>query len=146
VGDASARFVSLTGISYGARIFLRELPETSREVQDPVMRVCRSWRFDATHRSEVFVRRLGLKAFLALFVALVVTCAFDGPHIAGATPADFGHGASFCGVIHAASALAIPPSEPAPQAYSDERIQPPSDVHSMWPLGRTIDHPPRLLG
>ncbi len=110
------------------------------------MRVCRSWRFDASHRIEVFVRRLGLKAFFALFVALVVTCAFDGPHVVGATPADFGHEASFCGVIHAASVLTNPPSEPSPQAYTGERIQTPSDIHSTWPLARAIDHPPRLLG
>jgi len=92
------------------------------------------------------VKHLGLETFIVLFFALVVTCAFDGPHVGGATPADSGHGGSFCGIMHASTEPTIPQSQPALQAYSDEPVQPPSDIDAIWSLARAIDHPPRLLG
>jgi hypothetical protein len=140
------RFASLTTASYGTRIFSKKRLDTSRDVHDVAVSVWRSWRLEVTYQIEVIVKRLSLAAFITVFVALVVTCSFEGPHVADGSPAASGHGASFCGIIHAATALTIPASEPAPQTYWDERIQPPSDIHSMWPLARAIDHPPRVLG
>ena len=92
------------------------------------------------------MKRLGPETFIVLFFALVVTCAFDGPHVGGATPTDSGHGGSFCGIMHASTELTIPPSQPALQAYSDEAVQLPSDIDAFSSLARAIDHPPRLLG
>jgi hypothetical protein len=97
-------------------------------------------------RDEDFVKHLGLETFIVLFFALVVTCAFDGPHVGGATPAESGHGGSFCGIMHASTELTIPPPQPALQAYSDEVVKAPSDIDAIWSLGRAIDHPPRSLG
>jgi hypothetical protein len=97
-------------------------------------------------RDEDFVKHLGLETFIVLFFALVVTCAFDGPHVGGGTRADSEHGASFCGIIHAATALTMPPSNPSLQAYSDETIHPLSDSVPFSSLARAIDHPPRFPG
>jgi hypothetical protein len=100
----------------------------------------------ATNGIEVFVKRLGLEAFIPLFLALVVTCAFHAPHVGGATPVDSDHAGSFCGIMQASIELTIPPSQPALQADSDEAVQPPSDILATWSLAYAIDHPPRSLG
>jgi hypothetical protein len=92
------------------------------------------------------VKRLGLEAFIPLFFALVVTCAFHGPHVGGATPADSHDGGSFCGIMHASTTLTNPASQPTPQADSDEAVQPLSDFHAIWSLVHAIDHPPRSAG
>ena len=99
----------------------------------------------ATKGIEVFVKHLGRETFIVLFFALIVMCAFDGPHAKGAAPADSDHAGSFCGIMHASTELTVPPSQPAPQADSDEAVQPPSDIDAIRSRARAIDHPPRLL-
>ncbi len=91
------------------------------------------------------MKPFGLKFFVLLFFVLTFACVFDEPHVGGATSADFGHGGSFCGVMHISAELAIRPSDPALQAYSDEAFQPSPDSLATWSLANAIDHPPRTV-
>ena len=93
------------------------------------------------------MKRLGREAFILFFFALLMTCAFDGAaHGAVSTAADSHDGGSFCAIMHAANALNTPPPQPTFQSYSDETVQPIRNVHAIWSLIHSIDHPPRSLG
>lgn len=91
---------------------------------------------------KVPVKSLTMKAFILLFVALVVQCALDGPGTEIASRLLLPDGGAFCGTLSGASVVTNLPAQLFPQPSSGQFVGPLPEIQPAWLLAQSIDHPP----
>ncbi len=85
-----------------------------------------------------------MKAFVLLFAALVVQCAFDGPGVQASTQAPFQEESALCAIQDGGFLEIIPPIQSITQPPSRGPLGPLPTVCPRWFLAQSIDHPPEL--